>query len=133
MLAFFLEQALQLHKENTLLDVLSHCLATNFLTFQLVCQLMMVSGAPRVLTYLYCKVKVLTAALDILCVQNGSGSKEELADKVVLKQFLDRIVLSRVDVTGELEPEDKQRALVGRSTCTILNHVCITLIHFLSL
>ena len=70
-----------------------------------------------------------------MCVQNGSGSKEELADKVVLKQFLDRIVLSRVDVTGELEPEDKQRALVGRTTCTIIiyNHVCISLIHFLSL
>ena len=48
-------------------------------------------------------------------MQNGSGSKEELADKVVLKQFLDRIVLSRADMVGELEPEDRHRALVCRT------------------
>ena len=49
----------------------------------------------------------------VSCIQSGSCSKDELADKVVLKQFLDRIVLRRADMMEELEPEDRQRALVG--------------------
>ena len=45
-------------------------------------------------------------------LQAGSTSQEELADNVVLKQFLDRIILDRIPVKGGLDPDEKQRAMV---------------------
>ena len=48
----------------------------------------------------------------------GSSNRDELADNVVLKQFLDRIILDRIPVKGGLDPEEKQQAMVCRRTQT---------------
>ena len=45
-------------------------------------------------------------------LQTGSTSQEELADNVVLKQFLDRIILDRIPIKGGLDPHEKHRAMV---------------------
>lgn len=64
--------------------------------------------------YAYVHTHIITYVVFLMGVsctyiQAGSDSQEDLADNVVLKQFLDRIVSDRAD---GLEPEDKQRALV---------------------
>ena len=45
-------------------------------------------------------------------LQAGSTSQEELVDNVVLKQFLDRIILDRIPMKEGLDPHEKQRAMI---------------------
>ena len=47
-----------------------------------------------------------------MALQADSTGSDELADNVVLKQFLDRIILDRIPVKGGLDPGEKQKAMV---------------------